>query len=491
MSRRVARTALITALAAAAVLVTGAVAARADDPVAGTLARSSLFVPADATAPHRLLAELRRYAVYGIRHGFPVRVAVIASAYDLGPVIALWRRPQAAARFVAGRLARGGARRPVLVVMPDGFGFAWPGHSVRRADRDLRQIPITAGRTGLIKAAVRATHIVALVDILAAERQATVREDAAAAPGEHTAVIVLIVAPAATLLLGLLTLLVARLRPARPPGGDRGGSASFGGSGGSSGGSGSSGSAERDEGAGVDEERSGEGAAKRRRLPFGPTAAGLGAVCAVAVAVSVLIVARGGRPAGNRQGVTAPASRRGTPDATGRDGVTTWAAGVRRAPGFTLFSATGRPVSPAQFRGRPVIITFVDPLCRNPCPQAAGLLDEVDRALPSRARAAILAVSVDAYGDSVADLRLDDRRWRVVRHWHWAIGGPRRLAAVWRRYGIRVGVSTMRIAGTTIHFVAHDETAYVVDPRGYERARYVWPYDLRSLEREVRRVSRA
>ncbi len=481
MSRRVARTVLIAALAAAAVLADGAVVARADDPVGGTLARSSLFVPADARAPHRLLAQLRRYAVYGIRHDFPVRVAVIPSAYDLGPAIGLWRRPLAEARFVAGQLARAGARRPVLVAMPNGFGFAWPGHSVRLADRDLRQIPITTGPNALLKAAVRATHIVALVDVLAAERQTTVREDAAAAPGEHTTVVVLIVAPAVVLLLGLLTLLVARLGPARPSRGNRGRS------GGSSGSGGSAGSGDS-EGPGEAVARSG---AQGRRLPFGPTAAGLWAVCAIAVGVSVVIVARGGRPAVTRAGQTAPASRRGTPQAAGTGAASTWAAGMRPAPRFTLFSATGRPVSLAQFRGRPVIITFVDPLCRNPCSQAAGLLNEVDRALPARSRAAIVAVSVDVYGDSAADLRIDDRRWRVVRHWHWAIGGSRRLAAVWRRYAIRVGVTTMRIAGTTVHFIAHDESAYVVDPRGDERALYIWPYDLRSLEREVRRVSRA
>jgi cytochrome oxidase Cu insertion factor (SCO1/SenC/PrrC family) len=46
----------------------------------------------------------------------------------------------------------------------------------------------------------------------------------------------------------------------------------------------------------------------------------------------------------------------------------TCAAGARRAPGFALRDEYGRPVSIAALRGRSILVTFIDPLCRNYCP---------------------------------------------------------------------------------------------------------------------------
>jgi cytochrome oxidase Cu insertion factor (SCO1/SenC/PrrC family) len=40
----------------------------------------------------------------------------------------------------------------------------------------------------------------------------------------------------------------------------------------------------------------------------------------------------------------------------------TWPAGVQRAPGFRLADASGAPISLGAFRGRPVIVTFIDPV---------------------------------------------------------------------------------------------------------------------------------
>jgi hypothetical protein len=58
-------------------------------------------------------------------------VAVIAGSADLGSVTALWRQPAAYARFLDQELSQIFSG-PVLVVMPNGLGFAGPG-SKRRA----------------------------------------------------------------------------------------------------------------------------------------------------------------------------------------------------------------------------------------------------------------------------------------------------------------------------------------------------------------------
>jgi cytochrome oxidase Cu insertion factor (SCO1/SenC/PrrC family) len=168
-----------------------------------------------------------------------------------------------------------------------------------------------------------------------------------------------------------------------------------------------------------------------------------------------------------------------------------WAPGQRRAPDFRLIDQDGRPIRLAAFRGRPVILTFVDPLCRNLCPLAAHVLNDVDATLPAGERPAIIAVSVDIYADKRTDLLEDFHKWDLVPQWHWAVGSPGKLAAVWKHYEIGVSVATKRIAGTTVHYITHDEVAYVIDSSGYVRALFGWPYEPQDVTTVLRQVSRA
>jgi cytochrome oxidase Cu insertion factor (SCO1/SenC/PrrC family) len=154
----------------------------------------------------------------------------------------------------------------------------------------------------------------------------------------------------------------------------------------------------------------------------------------------------------------------------------TWATGRKRAPDFRLSDQAGRRVSLGAYRGRPVIVTFIDPLCRNFCPLEAKQLNDLVAELPSRSRPGIVAVSVNVYGNARANLLQDVTRWRLVSQWRWAIGSSRELASVWRRYEIGVLVTTKKIAGVTVHEISHTEAAYVIDGRGYERALFLWPF---------------
>jgi cytochrome oxidase Cu insertion factor (SCO1/SenC/PrrC family) len=167
----------------------------------------------------------------------------------------------------------------------------------------------------------------------------------------------------------------------------------------------------------------------------------------------------------------------------------TWAAGAVRAPGFRLADQAGTPFSLAALRGRPVIITFIDPLCRNYCPIEAQRLNDVVRSLPTGSRPAIVAVSVNVYGNARANLLQDARKWRLVRQWRWGIGGESQLASVWKGYHVGVLVTTKKVAGVTVHNVAHTEAAYLIDPSGYERALFLWPYRADAVARAIRDLS--
>jgi len=166
-----------------------------------------------------------------------------------------------------------------------------------------------------------------------------------------------------------------------------------------------------------------------------------------------------------------------------------WAAGARRAPGFRLTDQSGKTVSLAAFRGRPVIVTFIDPLCRNLCPLEAKVLNNVVHGLPAASRPAILAVSVNVYANARKYLLQDVNKWSLVPQWRWAVGSGAQLAPVWNAYKVQVLVDTQKIAGVTVHSVAHTEAAFLVDPQGYQRALYLYPFRAQDVERTLREIS--
>jgi protein SCO1/2 len=166
-----------------------------------------------------------------------------------------------------------------------------------------------------------------------------------------------------------------------------------------------------------------------------------------------------------------------------------WASGARRAPDFHLRDQNGRPVSLSRFRGHPVIVTFIDPLCRNLCPIEAGILNHAAKAVPRSDRPTIVAVSVNPPGDARANLLEDMKKWRLGGTWRWAVGSPKELAAVWKKYEIGVSATTRTFAGVSVREVNHTEAAFVVDSAGFQRALYVFPFAAADVARTVRRLA--
>ncbi|MGO9885198.1 MAG: hypothetical protein ACLPV4_19545, partial [Solirubrobacteraceae bacterium] len=127
-------------------------AARADgDPGSDVLVYQDLFAGSDAGLSVQQQLRLADVLKAAARVGFPVRVAIIAGPSDLGAVTALWRNPRGYARFLGIELSLAYKGR-LVVVMPNGFGFNWPGHSSGSDYRLLAGIPIRAGGDGLYSA---------------------------------------------------------------------------------------------------------------------------------------------------------------------------------------------------------------------------------------------------------------------------------------------------------------------------------------------------
>jgi hypothetical protein len=154
------RFSVLRALALLAILTLAggflAATARADgDPASDVLVTQQLFLPQDAGLSTAEQAQLGALLQEAGRDGFPIRVALIASPADLGSVTALWRQPQNYARFLGQELAFT-YHGPLLVVMPDGFGFY--GFTGPAADRRAAVAGAQPASGGLGSAALTAVQ---------------------------------------------------------------------------------------------------------------------------------------------------------------------------------------------------------------------------------------------------------------------------------------------------------------------------------------------
>jgi cytochrome oxidase Cu insertion factor (SCO1/SenC/PrrC family) len=167
----------------------------------------------------------------------------------------------------------------------------------------------------------------------------------------------------------------------------------------------------------------------------------------------------------------------------------TWAAGAKVAPDFRLTDQSGEPVSLARFRGRPVLLTFIDPLCRNLCPIEAKALERVESQFPAAHRPQIVAVSVNQWGNAHRNLMLDMSKWKLTSNWHWAVGPTPVLRKAWADYAIGVQDAPKTIAGVTVHNITHTEATYLIDAHGYQRALFLYPFKASDVTDTVRRLA--
>jgi hypothetical protein len=163
------RTPLIALVAIIAALA-AAPTARADgDPASDILLQDDVFFPyAPKTAP-RLSGALTGLLVRTRQAGYAMKVALIASANDLGGNPDLFGRPREYANLLADELRtlRHGQPRTenlhLLVVMPAGFSGAGLGDRAGAALEGIR-INTAAQSDGLAEAAIRAVARIATLN---------------------------------------------------------------------------------------------------------------------------------------------------------------------------------------------------------------------------------------------------------------------------------------------------------------------------------------
>jgi cytochrome oxidase Cu insertion factor (SCO1/SenC/PrrC family) len=137
-----------------------------------------------------------------------------------------------------------------------------------------------------------------------------------------------------------------------------------------------------------------------------------------------------------------------------------------RAPGFTLTDHRGRTLALEAFRGKVVVLQFVDPHCTDLCPIVSAEYLRAYRELgPLAGKVVFAAVNVNQYHAKVGDVAAYSREQQLaaIPGWHFFTGPPRALQAVWRDYNITVQ------APSPDADIVHTSAVYFLDPQGRHR----------------------
>lgn len=151
-----------------------------------------------------------------------------------------------------------------------------------------------------------------------------------------------------------------------------------------------------------------------------------------------------------------------------------------RAPDFTLLDQDGEEVSMRDFRGRPVVVTFLYTHCEETCPpqaqQIKGALDDLGHDLPA------LAIAVDPPNDTPASARDFLAEARMTGRMEFLVGSEEELKPVWNGFYIQPQSEDTE----------HQARIVLIDKEGFQRVGFPLEeatperleHDLRVLEAE-------
>jgi cytochrome oxidase Cu insertion factor (SCO1/SenC/PrrC family) len=139
---------------------------------------------------------------------------------------------------------------------------------------------------------------------------------------------------------------------------------------------------------------------------------------------------------------------------------------AKPAPDFTLTDQNGRTHSLSSFRGRAVVLEFMDTHCTDICPIISQEFIDAYRQLGTAAsRVVFAAVNVNGYHAAVSDVASfsQEHQLNTIPNWHFFTGRVSDLHSVWSNYGIVVQ------APSPTADVIHSSFTFFIDPNGNER----------------------
>ena len=139
----------------------------------------------------------------------------------------------------------------------------------------------------------------------------------------------------------------------------------------------------------------------------------------------------------------------------------------RPAPNFTLTNQFGQTVSLKQFRGKVVILAFIDSKGTTVDPLTAVVLRNVLHDLASyRSQVQVVAVNANPVATGVQDVYAWSQSHSMLHHWQYVTGPAAVLKKVWSSYYVSTQV---------IHkdLVQHTPVVMVITPQGQEHWLYL------------------
>jgi len=325
-------------------------------------------------------------------------------------------QPRDYARFLGLELSLAYTGR-LLVVMPNGFGFNWPGHPATPAYRTLGPIAIRPGEdqgdaaTSAVISLAAAAGVKLTPAARLSEPSSTLTQPGSAprahpAPGSSADAVVAEVV-AALAVAGALALLARRQLPRW------------------------------------------RGRRRRQRAtrPGRGVALAVGAAVAAALAAAVAVVLVGSPGTAPSEALALnPNLDPGTPL-------------NRPAPPFTLTDQFGQPVSLQSFRGKVVLLAFNDSECTTICPlTTAAMLAAQAELGAAGSRVQLLGVDANPKATSLEDVLSYSQLHGMLHAWHFLTGSLAQLKRVWKAYGIEAAIQGGQIA--------HTPALFVIDPQG-------------------------
>jgi len=132
------------------------------------------------------------------------------------------------------------------------------------------------------------------------------------------------------------------------------------------------------------------------------------------------------------------------------------------APDFRLSDQFGKQVALSQFKGEPVILTFLYTHCPDVCPLTAEKLHSTMQMLNGDAqKVGIIAVTIDPARDNQAAALSFSKSHNMQDYWHYLTGPRNQLSPIWSNYHIFVQQQQQT--------VNHSMGLYLIDKQGKQR----------------------
>ncbi len=140
------------------------------------------------------------------------------------------------------------------------------------------------------------------------------------------------------------------------------------------------------------------------------------------------------------------------------------------APDFQLTDQHGSRIKLSDFRGKAVVLTFIDTECTDTCPLTAYHFRQAYQQLKANEREQVVFIGINVNLDAseVADVNEITQGWHLdeIPNWHFLTGTSAELEPVWQEYGIGVVHASHDAQGDGL---THTPGTYIIDLSGQKR----------------------